>query len=167
MSLPKRDNWRLWKTLSGLVWWVSVVADIWMAGSWFGVNNKDPSCLVSVAQAGCCDGLVWGLFCWSIFNLLISWTHIRMAAFSRIICYHEAQIVSNWFLTQYCSFWMRWSSHHECATTVWYCHVSMHRFHHLVESVPPRIKPVLTSKGGPTCKVYLMKWLVSLYKDLR
>lgn len=93
MSLPKRDNWRLWKTLSGLVWWVSVVADIWMAGSWFGVNNKDPSCLVSVAQAGCCDGLVWGLFCWSIFNLLISWTHIRMAAFSRIICYHEAQIV--------------------------------------------------------------------------
>lgn len=98
MGLPKLDNWRLGKTLSGLVWWVSVVADIWMAGSWFGVNNKDPSYPVSVAQAGCCDGLVWGLFCWSIFNLLISWTHILMAAFSRIICYHEAQIMSNLFL---------------------------------------------------------------------
>lgn len=37
--------------------WAVISADIQTLEWWFGVNTMDPSCLVSVAQAGSCDSL--------------------------------------------------------------------------------------------------------------
>lgn len=52
------------------------------------------------------------------------------------------------------------------AATVWSCHFNMFEYlQHVVESTPQRIKAVLKLKGVQFSagKVYLMKWLVSIY----
>ncbi len=129
---PKLDNRRLEKRC--LVWWVWWYSDgrvrIWHKKH----ESMDPSCLVSMVQAGGGGVMVWG-----------RGLHFTQMA-STVTRSQSNRAALGCGGTR--------DSHHGCADdksteTVWCYHVNMDQ-NLLIESMPRRIKTVLKTKVGPT-----------------